>query len=148
MPVSALPSRNGCGSFGQEAKHFIDLTHQAGLKIWQILPLNPVSDDNSPYSCYFSYAIDDIYISLDRLHEKGLIQRVPSFHRRKKKIDYHAIRKFREPYLREAFRNFKQDHNFAVFAYQEWVKNYAIFRTFRKVNDGKCWNEWEDEMKW
>ena len=148
MPVSALPSRNGCGSFGQEAKHFIDLTHQAGLKIWQILPLNPVSDDNSPYSCYSSYAIDDIYISLDQLHEKGLIQRVPSFHRRKKKIDYQAIRKFREPYLREAFRNFKQDHNFAVFAYQEWVKNYAIFRTFRKVNDGKCWNEWEDEMKW
>lgn len=28
------------------------------------------------------------------------------------------------------------------------MKNYAIFRTFRKVNDGKCWNEWEDEMKW
>ena len=25
--------------------------------------------------------------NLDRLHEKGLIQRVPSFHRRKKKID-------------------------------------------------------------
>lgn len=148
MPVSALPSRFGCGCFGNEAKKFIDITHEAGLKIWQILPLNPVGKENSPYACNSSYAIDDIYISLDRLHEKGLIDKVPSFHKRKKRVDYKAIRKFREPYLRQAYQNFKPDQNYAVFAYQEWAKNYAMFRAFQKANEGKHWDEWNEDMKW
>ena len=148
MPVFALPSRFGCGSFGKEAMKFIDLSSEAGLKIWQILPLNPVGDDNSPYACYSSYAIDDIYISLDRLYEKGLIKKAPSFHRRKKRVDFQSVRKFREPYLRQAYRNFKPDQNYAVFAYQDWAKNYAMYRAFKKVNEGKCWNDWQDDMKW
>lgn len=147
MPVSALPDRFGCGSFGENAKKFIDLSSRAGFKIWQILPLNPVGNENSPYACYSSYAIDDIYISLDCLYEKGLIKKAPSFHRRKKSVDFQAIRKFREPYLREAFHNFKADQNYVIFAYQEWAKNYAMYRTFKKVNNGKCWNEWQEDMK-
>lgn len=146
MPVSSLPSSYGCGSFGKEAKTFIDLSYKAGLKIWQILPLNPLGGENSPYTSCSSYAIDDIYISLDILHEKGLVQKVPSFHRRKEKVEYEAVRKFREPYLREAFRNFKPDHNYTVFAYQEWVKNYALFKAFSKAY-GPEWNEWPDEAR-
>lgn len=147
MPVSALPDRFGCGSFSGNAKRFIDLSQKAGFKIWQILPLNPVGGDNSPYACYSSYAIDDIYISLDHLHALGLIHKVPSFHRRDDKVDFQAVRKFREPYLREAYKNFIPDQNYVVFAYQEWAKNYAMFRTFKKFNHGKCWNDWEDDFK-
>lgn len=148
MPVSALPSRHGCGSFGKEAKEFIDLSNKSGMHIWQILPLNPVGEDNSPYACYSSYAIDDIYISLDRLYEKGLIEKVPSFHRRKKRVDFASARKFREPYLRQAYKNFKPDQNYAVFAYQEWAKNYAIYRALKKVNQNKPWMDWQEDMKW
>lgn len=146
MPVSSLPSNYGCGSFGKEAKTFIDLSYKAGLKIWQILPLNPLGAENSPYTSYSSYAIDDIYISLDCLHEKGLLPKVPSFHRRSERVDYESVRKFREPYLREAFSNFKPDQNYTVFAYQEWVKNYALFKAFMKKY-GEHWNDWPEEAK-
>jgi 4-alpha-glucanotransferase len=146
MPVASLPGRHGCGTFGKEAYRFLDLSAEAGLSIWQILPLNPLGYGNSPYQPYSSYAMDDLYLSLDLLHEQGLIQRkVPSFHRHAGQIDYAAVRKFREPYLREAYRNFVPDHAYTVFAFQGWLRNYAIFMTLRRKNGMKCWNEWPQE---
>ncbi len=49
MPVSALPSRVGAGELGEAAFHFIELLKKNHVKIWQILPLNPVGYGNSPY---------------------------------------------------------------------------------------------------
>ncbi len=147
MPVASLPGRHGCGNFGKEAYDFVDLCQKAGLSIWQILPLNPLGYGNSPYQPYSSYAMDDIYISLDKLAEAGLIQRAPSYNRRADQIDYERVRKFREPYLREAFRNFKPDLNYTNFSYQDWMRNYAVFMTFKKANGMKCWLEWPEDMK-
>lgn len=147
MPVASLAGRHGCGTFGKEAYHFVDVISKAGLEIWQILPLNPLGYGNSPYQPYSSYAMDDLYISLDDLYERGLIHKVPSFHKNDKRIDYETIRKFREPYLREAWHNFVPDQNYTVFSFQEWLRNYAVFMTFRKINHNVCWNEWPDDMK-
>lgn len=148
MPVASLPSRFGIGAFGDEAIHFIDLIHETGIKIWQILPLNPLGYGNSPYQPYSSYAMDPLYISLDRLYEQGLLKRkAPSFHRHAVTIDYTAVRKYKDQYLREAFTNFKPDHSYSVFAYQEWVRQYATFMTFKQINQLKCWNEWPSEMR-
>lgn len=148
MPVASLPSRTGCGTFGPEAYHFVDLIAEAGFTIWQILPLNPLGYGNSPYQPYSSYAMDDLYISLDRLYEKGLLKRkAPSFHRRDEQIDYEKVRQYREPFLKEAYHHFKADHSYAVFSFQDWLRNYSIYMTFKKANDMKCWNEWPEEMK-
>lgn len=145
MPVASLPDRHGCGTFGKNAYNFIDSMKKAGLSIWQILPLNPLGYGNSPYQPYSSYAMDDLYISLDRLKEEGLIQRdIPSFHKNSNKIDYEAVRKYREPFLKEAYRNFKPDLNYTNFSFQDWVKDYSLFMTFKKTNDKRCWLEWED----
>ncbi len=147
MPVASLPEAHGCGSFGKEAYRFVDLIYKAGIKIWQILPLNPLGYGNSPYQPYSSYAMDDIYISLDRLQEAGLIEKAPSFLRRAKTIEYEKIRKMREPYLREAYSNFKPDLNYSAFSYQEWVKNYAVFMALKKKNGMQCWLDWNEEEK-
>lgn len=148
MPVASLAGRHGCGTFGKEAYHFIDVVSRAGLRIWQILPLNPLGYGNSPYQPYSSYAMDDLYISLDDLYERGLLHhKAPSFHRNASRIDYESVRKFREPYLREAWHNFVPDQNYTVFSFQEWLRNYAVFMTFRKINHNRCWNEWPDDMK-
>ena len=75
MPIASLPGRHGCGCFGKETYSFVDYAAQAGFTIWQILPLNPLGYGNSPYQPYSSYAMDDLYISLDLLAEKGLIRK-------------------------------------------------------------------------
>ena len=147
MPVASLPGKQGCGTFGPEAYHFIDLCREGGLSIWQILPLNPLGFGNSPYQPYSSYAMDDLYISPDILKEEGLIREVPSYHAKDKQIHYDDVRRFREPYLKEAFHNFKPDLNYTEFSYQPWMKDYALFMTFKKANGMKQWTEWPEEMK-
>ena len=145
MPVASLPGRHGCGSFGIDAYRFIDLAARAGLSIWQILPLNPLGYGNSPYQPYSSFAMDDLYISLDSLVEMGLIERAPSYRRNAEVIDYDAVRKFREPYLREAYKNFRPDLNYSTFSYQEWVKNFAIFMALKKKNGMQGWLDWPEK---
>lgn len=148
MPVASLPGRHGIGTFGQQTFHFIDLIAKAGLKIWQILPLNPMGYGNSPYQPFSSYAMDPLYLSLDILQEQGLLEKkVPSFHRRSKEIDYDEVRKYKESFVRKAFKKFVPDHNFSVFAYQDWIRNYAIYMTFKQLNQGKCWNEWDEKFR-
>ena len=61
MPVSALPSRIGAGELGESAFQFIELLKENHVKIWQILPLNPVGYGNSPYQPYSSCEANSLY---------------------------------------------------------------------------------------
>lgn len=148
MPVASLSNRFGIGDFGKESYRFVDLTQRAGFTIWQILPLNPLGYGNSPYQPYSSYAMDEIYISLDTLYEEGLLKKkVPSYLKENKTIDYEACRKYKEPYLKEAFRAFKPDRGYETFKKLFWVEDYVIFRAFKEINDLRPWNEWPKEQK-
>ena len=148
MPVSALPSRTGVGELGAYAYEFVDALKENGVKIWQILPLNPVGYGNSPYQPYSSCAGDELYISLDLLYEGGLLkEKAPSFRENAKTIDYDAVRAFKEPYLKEAFANFQETEEYREFTRQTWVYEYAVFRALKKANGNACWNEWKAEDK-
>lgn len=148
MPVFSMPSRYGIGDFGKESYQFVDYLKQMGFKVWQILPLNPLGYGNSPYQPYSSYAGDEIYISLDFLQRDGLLkEEVPSFQKYSTKVDYDKVRKFKEQYLKKAFENFKGDNTYLEFCKQEWVRQYAIFITFKKENELKCWNEWPEQYQ-
>lgn len=153
MAVSSLPSRTGVGELGREAYRFIDLLRENGVKIWQILPLNPVGYGNSPYQPYSSCAGDELYISLDMLYEEGLLSGLPpSFKEHTKSVDYDSVRIFKEKYLREAFCNFcnkewLQEEDYQEFASQDWVYEYGVFRALKAANGGVCWNEWKQEDK-
>lgn len=151
MPVSALPSRMGAGELGKSAYDFIRLLKRNHIKIWQILPLNPVGYGNSPYQPYSSFAGDELYISLDILYETGLLKEKPeSFQEKTERIDYEAVRAHREPYLREAFAVFcekkgQEQNAYKEFIQQPWVYQYAVFCALKKANNGKCWNDWAPE---
>lgn len=147
MPVASLPGRHGCGTFGKEAYDFVKMMHQSGLGIWQLLPLNPLGYGNSPYQPYSSYAVDELYISLDVLAQQGLLEKVPSYHRNDDEIQYGVVRAFHDKYLRLAYQKFEKDEAYESFIKQSWVKEYAIFKTFKVANNLRPWNEWEKEQK-
>ena len=142
LPLSALPSRHGIGDMGETARALVAMLAHAGVRVWQILPLNPLGFGNSPYQPYSSFAGDPIYLSLDDLGVAA-----PAFRENEPRVDYEAVRAFKEPYLREAFACFQPDEAYAVFVGQAWVREYAIFATFKKHNGMRCWNEWPDAMK-
>lgn len=153
MPVASLPSRTGVGELGEEAFRFITLLKENGVRIWQLLPMNPVGYGNSPYQPYSSCAGDELYISLDTLYAEGLLkEKAESFRERETSIDYDAVRTYKEPYLREAFQAFCEKKGQREAAYQEfisqdWVYEYGVFRALKKEQGGICWNEWSEEAK-
>lgn len=149
LPVSSLPSPEGVGVLGKDAYRWVDLLEENGITIWQILPLNPTGYGNSPYQPYSSYAGDEIYISLERLWEKGLLKEAPSACvEHLSKVDYDQMRLWKEPYLRAACAHQEEDEEYRVFAGQEWVFRYGVFRAFKKANEAGCWNEWPKEQKY
>lgn len=148
MPVSALPSPTGVGELGRQAHQFIELLSRNGVKIWQILPLNPVGYGNSPYQPYSSCAGDEIYISLESLQEEGLLEKQPEpFLEGETRVRYDQVRAFKDPFLREAFARFQPTDDYQEFIAQSWVEEYGVFRALKRANGGVCWNEWKEADK-
>ena len=145
-PVFSLPGAYGAGDFGQCSFAFIDYLKSVGMKIWQLLPLNPIGYGNSPYQPLSSFAGEVMYIDLDALVEEGLLSRKPEpIATDPDHVEYDRIREFKVRVLREAYRNFKPDKNYEKFIQKDWVFLYGVFITLKNKNEGKPWMEWIPE---
>src|ERR1700739_464630 len=71
----SLPSRGGIGDFGPAAYQFVDFLASARQGVWQVLPLGPLGQGNSPYSSTSAFAGNPLLISLERLADRGWIER-------------------------------------------------------------------------
>src|SRR5207245_9547425 len=69
----ALPSRGGSGDFGPAAYQFVDFLVAARQGLWQVLPLGPPANGNSPYSSTSAFAGNPLLVSLERLASHGWI---------------------------------------------------------------------------
>lgn len=154
MPVASLPSGDGVGSFGKEAYAFVDMLVDMGIRIWQILPLNPLGYGNSPYQPFSSYAGEELYIDLDLLAEEGYLsaEREPyEAGEKPDRIDYDRARTYKTKYFKEAYGNFAKrkepESGFVAFKEKNWVYPYAVFMALKKQNHLKCWNEWPKEQQ-
>ncbi|MGL4589854.1 MAG: 4-alpha-glucanotransferase [Mycoplasmatales bacterium] len=157
LPVSSLPSRHGIGDMGDSAKQFIDRLAEMKVKIWQILPMNPLGYGNSPYQPYSSFAGEPRLINLDKLIELGLLKNVKDNQPKCSRIDYQQVNEFKHEQLRRAFTTFqkllidskhKLVKEFIKFCRtNNWVENYAVFIALKEQNDLKCWLEWPEEEK-
>ncbi len=73
LPVFSLPSGYGIGCFSKEAREFIDWLHDTGHTYWQILPLNPTGNADSPYQPLSSFAGNAYFIDPAQLVQQGLL---------------------------------------------------------------------------
>src|ERR1700694_3089313 len=71
---TSLPSRGGIGNFGPAAYEFLDFLAKARQGLWQVLPLGPPANGNSPYSSTSAFAGNPLLISLERLAERGWME--------------------------------------------------------------------------
>jgi 4-alpha-glucanotransferase len=150
FPVSSLPSRFGIGDFGERAKQFVDILVSMGFKLWQILPLNPIGYGHSPYQPFSSFAIDELYVSLDELAKEGLLKEVPSFNENAPKVEYETIRTYKEPFLKEAYKAemAKDPDCLEIFAsINPWVRNWSIFMSMKRSEKMVSWNSWPLEKQ-
>ncbi|WP_323090353.1 4-alpha-glucanotransferase [Allobaculum sp. JKK-2023] len=154
MPVFSIPSPYGIGDFSSNTYRLIKDCSQAGLSIWQILPLGPIETGEGPYRTYSSFAIDPIYISIEELQKDGLLETITTLDSNPDEVEYAKVRAFKEPYFRQAFEAFRRSENeklkkdwksFLKQAY--WLDRYALFMALKKKNGMKPWMEWPMEER-
>ncbi|MBR2209421.1 MAG: 4-alpha-glucanotransferase, partial [Synergistaceae bacterium] len=116
LPITSLPSKYGIGDFGSEAFNFADFLHDAGQKIWQVLPLTTIDPGcgNSPYSPTSAFAGNYLLISPDELVKDNLL--LPEelnkfaakydFDKNPDKVDYESAREFKTEVLNAAYKHY------------------------------------------
>ena len=147
VPLFSLPSRHGIGDFGKDAFRMVDILKSKHYNIWQMLPLNPVSYGHSPYQSVSSYAFEELYISLDDLHKRGLIGRIKSFEKDKEHLDYEAIRAYKEKHTLRAYKKYvKLYGKNKIHKYRKdnpKIDEYVRFVALKEINDNVSWTEWK-----
>ncbi len=153
---TSLPARGGIGDFGPSAYAFADFLAAAGQGLWQVLPLGPVGFGDSPYSSTSAFAGNPLLISLERLAERGWIDRdlVNSLPNSDGPVDYNAVFYQKLPVLFEAARNFVRSASaparsrFAAFCNQNqwWLDDFVLFDGLRSRFKLQSWNEWPHEL--
>ena len=123
LPIFSLPSKYGIGDFGKEAYEFVDILCENGIKYWEILPINACN--RLPYSPLSYYALEEDYISLDKLKEYNLIKD-PETREVSDRVKYDD---FKEKYFKEAFTNFVPSPGYKEFIKIEEINEYAEYES-------------------
>ena len=114
LAASSLDGPWGIGTFGAEARRWVDFLAAAGQTYWQILPLGPTGWGDSPYQSLSAFALSPYYIDPGLLAEAGLLSRAEAESASKdsasgadsERTDYAALYAEREPLLRKAHARF------------------------------------------
>jgi 4-alpha-glucanotransferase len=153
-PIS-LPSRGGIGDFGPAAYEFLDFLADARQGLWQVLPLNPPANGNSPYSSTSAFAGNLLLISLERLADDGWVDsaEVSDLAREVGPIDYEGVNREKLPLLQRAANNFlnrasaEARDRYYQFCSQNswWLTDFVAFDVLRERH-GADWSQWPTQF--
>jgi 4-alpha-glucanotransferase len=153
---TSLPSPGGIGDFGSSAYVFADFLAAARQGLWQVLPLGPLGFGDSPYSSPSAFAGNPLLISLERLADRGWIDRAPvnALPDGIAPVDYPSVFKHKMPLLFEAARNFLRSaygnarSRFETFCQQNlwWLDDFVLFDGLRSRFHLESWNRWPHDL--
>ncbi len=145
---TSLPGEGGSGELGVEAFRFVDFLAQAGIGVWQMLPLGPTHADGSPYQCTSVHAGNTRLICLQRLVEWGWLD-LQARH------DEQAEADWRTQQLAVAYAGFQQrahDSDRADFAdfveeHRAWLDDFALYEALRIEHQQRGWSAWPEALR-
>ncbi len=73
LHISSLPGEYGSGSFGEDAKRFVDFLVDCGFRYWQTLPFCMPDAFHSPYKSFSAFSGNPYFIDLMSLYQAGLL---------------------------------------------------------------------------
>ena len=147
MHISSLPGEFGCGSFGAEARKFVDFLADCGFTYWQVLPLNPTSYGDSPYQSPASMAGSPYLIDLMQLFEEGLLSVDELLMARQAtpwRTEYGRLAVERVSLLCEAGKRMTDKTPVKAFLdAHPAIESVCRFMALKEQNGGKVWTDWE-----
>lgn len=116
----------------------IDWCQDVGFDVIQLLPINDTHGEISPYSALSAFALNPLHLSLNSL--PGFKEALPSPLKKSRSLDYEAVSRFKEEFLRKLFeregRAYLESREFIAFAEEEpWVENYSVYKAIRARGD-------------
>ncbi|MDR1651502.1 MAG: 4-alpha-glucanotransferase, partial [Synergistaceae bacterium] len=165
LHVSSLPGKYGVGDLGDFAYEFARIISDAGVSVWQMLPLVPTNgaSAHSPYSSPSAFAGNILYVSPDRLAKLGLADEaelagfvVPD----SDKVDYDRAYEIKRAVISSCREKFRKDEAYKTtfrelsdrfwnFCCQEsyWLEDYALYSVLKEIEGGKEWSGWRPAFR-
>jgi 4-alpha-glucanotransferase len=139
LHVTSLPNSD----LGADAYRFVDFLAEAGITVWQVLPLGPAHENLSPYQCLSVHAGNTKLISLQALADE------PWFSANE--IDLNN----RKAMLQQAYRYFSinasqaMQAQFAAFCRDQifWLDDYVLFQALREIHGNVPWFKWPQKLR-
>ncbi len=132
----------GAGGLGAEARRFADFLAEAGVSVWQVLPLGPTHADGSPYQCLSAHAGNPDLIDLADLAERGWLP--PDAETRERNtalaLAWDGFQHHATAADWDAFRDFRHRH-------RHWIEDYALFVALRARHPGGSWADWPEPLR-
>jgi 4-alpha-glucanotransferase len=154
---TSLPGGHGIGGLGASARAFVDWLEAAGQRLWQVLPLSPVSYGNSPYTATSAFAGSALLIDLEALREAGWLEGDPGSDAPPDgaRVDFDAVAAHRARWLAAAFVGFEarasaqERASLAAFCAREaaWLEDFVCFEVLVGLHDGALWTSWPRALR-
>jgi len=153
---TCLPSRFGIGDLGPAAYAYLDWLAAAGVRWWQILPLNLPGPGNSPYSALSTFAGNPLLISPEGLAGDGLLteeELAALSALAADRVDYPSVSTAKTGLLRRAWQRFSEapptglEAELSAFAAEHgwWLEEFAQFDALKRAHVGAAWYEWPEK---
>jgi len=158
LHLTSLSNRYPIGDLGPAAAAFVDFMVQSGQRWWQMLPIGPTGEDDSPYKSPSAFAGNPLLVSPDRLVEQGFLGRqdieIP-ISGREGKVNYPAAARLKVRLLKTAFEHFeKNSHDgrqseLKAFAQAEsfWLEEFSLFSAIQAGEGTSDWTRWNQELR-
>ena len=153
MHISSLPGEFGIGTLGKGAREFVDFLSACGFGAWQILPLSPCDEYNSPYSGKSAFAGNVLFIDPEILYEDKLLTKEElalCISDDIYTVQYDFLHETRNDIFRRAFSRIDDNvkKEIADFCKKHtWVEDYALFCALKEENSSLPWYEWDEGIK-
>jgi 4-alpha-glucanotransferase len=163
VPLFALRGEKDLGIGDVAAlREFIDWVAEVGFKLVQLLPINEIGADNSPYNAISAMAIEPTTLHLAPNSPQDLTREdfdaslsdIDLARLRLGGVNYRQVKGLKRRILEKAFSNFsahadeQRQSEFRAFCEQEsaWLREYAFFRVLMEANDDNAaWNRWQPQ---
>ena len=150
MHISSLPGDYSIGSFGEEAKQFIDFLKEAGFTYWQVLPFCMADAYNSPYQSYSAFGGNPYFVDLNSLEKKGLLTKVELESAKQKTpyvAEYERLWEERFLLLKKASSRVADKTEIENFiSKNKHLEAFCRFMALKEANNHLPWNEWKTQV--
>lgn len=155
---TCLPSRFGIGDLGPAADAYLEWLAGAGVRWWQVLPLNPPGPGFSPYSATSTFAGNPLMISPELMVGDGLLDErelaaFPALPAERVGFDEVVAAKGR--LLHTAWERLMATPPGPVaddlerFAGEQarWLEEFVVYDAIRSSTGGEPWYEWPERLR-